>query len=325
MRRNHFGKFLALCFSKRCNSSPIASSPFHGCSIPHSYRASPFPRSPRPDADPPIASAFAPGGLRLFSQPPKAVPFCASTLVGLKGLVVEGACALKISFQRRSGFDPKRLLSLPQQFLWKRFMPVGHGDEVVYGLLGANVAVFLLWRIVDPSFMGKHFMISLDNFKSGRLHTLITSAFSHSDFHHLLTNMIGLYFFGPSIVSLFGPEFLLKLYLGGALGGSVFYLAHKAFMVPSSKGYRGWDESRIPGLGASAAVNAIILLHVFLFPKNIYYVNLIIPVPAALLGAFLIGSDLWRIKKGEEHISGAAHLGGAVVAALVFARIKRWI
>lgn len=37
------------------------------------------------------------------------------------------------------------------------------------------------------------------------------------------------------IASLFGPEFLLKLYLGGALGGSVFYLAHKAFMVPSSK------------------------------------------------------------------------------------------
>lgn len=35
--------------------------------------------------------------------------------------------------------------------------------------------------------------------------------------------------------------------------------------------------------GASAAVNAIILLDVFLFPKNIYYVNLIIPVPAMLM------------------------------------------
>ncbi|RRT41863.1 hypothetical protein B296_00037808, partial [Ensete ventricosum] len=35
--------------------------------------------------------------------------------------------------------------------------------------------------------------------------------------------------------------------------------------------------------GASAAVNAIILLNVFLFPKNIYYINFIIPVPAALM------------------------------------------
>lgn len=35
--------------------------------------------------------------------------------------------------------------------------------------------------------------------------------------------------------------------------------------------------------GASAAVNAIILLDVFLFPKKIIYLNLIIPVPAILM------------------------------------------
>lgn len=29
--------------------------------------------------------------------------------------------------------------------------------------------------------------------------------------------------------------------------------------------------------------------------------------------------------QGDEHISGSAHLGGAVVAALVFARLKHWI
>ncbi|XP_008805162.2 RHOMBOID-like protein 12, mitochondrial isoform X1 [Phoenix dactylifera] len=142
-------------------------------------------------------------------------------------------------------------------------------------------------------------MISLDNFKSGRLHTLLTSAFSHSDLDHLVTNMIGLYFFGTNIGKLFGPEFLLKLYLAGALGGSIFFLVHKALIVPSTEGYRGWDSSRIPGLGASAAVNAIILLDVFLFPKNIIYVNLIIPVPAILMGAILIGTDLWRVKKGR--------------------------
>ncbi|RWW77019.1 hypothetical protein BHE74_00014842, partial [Ensete ventricosum] len=74
-----------------------------------------------------------------------------------------------------------------------KWMPLASGDGVVFGLIGANVAVFLLWRIADPAFMRKHFM------------------------------------------------------------------------------------------GASAAVNAIILLNVFLFPKNIYYINFIIPVPAALM------------------------------------------
>lgn len=43
--------------------------------------------------------------------------------------------------------------------------------------------------------------ISLDNFKSGRLHTLITSAFSHIDGGHLIANMIGLYVFGKSVRS----------------------------------------------------------------------------------------------------------------------------
>lgn len=192
-------------------------------------------------------------------------------------------------------------------------------------MIGANVAVFVLWRIADTRFMRKHFMISLDNVKSGRLHTMLTSAFSHAELEHLVSNMIGLYFFGTSIGRLFGPEYLLKLYFAGALGGSIFFLLHKVLMAPSPKGTFGLDYSRIPGLGASAAVNAIILLDVFLFPKNIYYVNLIIPVPAMLMGALIIGTDLWRVRKGEGDISGSAHLGGALVAALAWARIKGWI
>ncbi|XP_065009366.1 RHOMBOID-like protein 12, mitochondrial isoform X2 [Musa acuminata AAA Group] len=289
MRRNH--SLLLHLFWKE-GRNPISSS--HGrfllSSAPESHGASSLsgrlPRPWRSEANP------LPSGLvtrHLFSRPSQAATrahFCAAPAVGLKGLVVDGVRALKISFQRRSGFDPKRLLSSHGFPHWRKLMPLANGDGVVFGLIGANVAVFLLWRIADPAFMRKHFMIG----------------------------------------NLFGPDFLLKLYLAGALGGSIFYLVHKAFMVPSSKGYRGWDESRIPALGASAAVNAIILLNVFLFPKNIYYINFIIPVPAVLMGAFLIGTDLWRIKQGEGHISGSAHLGGAVVAALVWAGIKkRWI
>jgi membrane associated rhomboid family serine protease len=99
-------------------------------------------------------------------------------------------------------------------------------DGVVWMLIGANAAVFMLWRMADPGFMRRHFMvsevinqglctkkevitgtslaycneqISLDNFKSGRLHTLLTSAFSHAETDHLISNMIGLYFFGTSV------------------------------------------------------------------------------------------------------------------------------
>ncbi|GLT25179.1 hypothetical protein SLA2020_003250 [Shorea laevis] len=198
-------------------------------------------------------------------------------------------------------------------------------NDMVLGLLVSNVAVFLLWRIADQKFMMNNFTISVENFKSGRLHTLITSAFSHIDIEHIVSNMIGLYFFGISIGNTFGPQYLLKLYLAGAIGGSVFYLVHHAYLALASKGHREWrmDPSKTPGLGASGAVNAIMLLNIFLNPMATLYFDFIIPVPAMLLGVFLIGKDLWRMTEGNSHISGSAHLGGAAVAAIAWARIRR--
>ncbi|EEF47741.1 conserved hypothetical protein [Ricinus communis] len=182
--------------------------------------------------------------------------------------------------------------------------------------------------VVDPSLYeqgGTLFgLISLDNFKSGRVHTLITSAFSHINLEHIISNMIGLYFFGTKIARSFGHEYLLKLYVAGAIGGSLFYLVHHAFMALSTKEHRMWmDPSRTPGLGASGAVNAVMLLDIFLDPRATLYLNYIIPVPAILLGIFLIGKDVLRIIEGNSNISGSAHLGGAAVAAIAFARIKK--
>ncbi|PRQ23189.1 putative peptidase S54, rhomboid domain-containing protein [Rosa chinensis] len=115
---------------------------------------------------------------------------------------------------------------------------------MVLGLVVANVAVFLLWRIADPIFMYKNFTISLNNFTIGRLHTLITSAFSHVDIGHIISNMIGLLDFT------FGLEFLLKLYLARAIGGSVFYLVHHAFLAASLKNqpFGIMDASKAPVL-----------------------------------------------------------------------------
>ncbi|KAK1614934.1 hypothetical protein QYE76_020451 [Lolium multiflorum] len=165
-------------------------------------------------------------------------------------------------------------------------------------------------------------VISVDNFKSLRLHTLLTSAFSHIDAKHLFNNMLGLYFFGSSIARIFGPAYLLQLYVEGAIFGSTFFLGEMIFLASRKEGFRGWNT---PALGASAAVNATILLYIFMFPMSKIYLLFFIPLPAALVGAGLIGADLWRVKKGKSRVSGSAHLGGALVAALLFAEIKGWI
>ncbi|KAF5934087.1 hypothetical protein HYC85_030258 [Camellia sinensis] len=237
-------------------------------------------------------------------------------------------------FDNRVGFLrtqlPKRGFEIniqAQRRVWQSWLQRLTPDSVVLGLILTNIAVFMLWRITDQQFMLKNFTISVENFKSGRVHTMVTSAFSHIDIGHLVSNMIGLYFFGVNIGRVFGPEFLLKLYFSGAVVGSIFYLVHHAFIAPSSKNERNWriNPSSIPGLGASGAVNAIMLLDIFLFPKNTLYLEFIIPVPAILLGIFLIGKDILRILEGDSQISGSAHLGGAVVAAIAWARIRKRI
>ncbi|KAF7023880.1 hypothetical protein CFC21_036309 [Triticum aestivum] len=228
-------------------------------------------------------------------------------------LTARAAGSLELfSLQRRRSSD---LLSSSSTFLrrvpWGRWLP--SADGMVLMLMGANVAVYMLWHMASPDFMRDHFSISLDNLKSGRLHTLLTNAFSHYDSGHLFGNMMGLYFFGSNISSAFGPAFLLKLYIAGALVGSTFFLVDKAFIAPRRQ-------------GASAAVNAIMLLHIFLKPKGLIYLYMVIPVPAALVGVAWIGLDLWRVNKGQSQTSGASHLGGTLVAALMWARIRKgWI
>lgn len=132
-------------------------------------------------------------------------------------------------------------------------------DNLVLGLIIANTAVFMLWRLANSRFMMNNFtvstqmcytllilcdmltflflfciskkekehiklkswldyctsltwfvpwltfseQISVENLKSLRLHTLITSAFSHFDTGHIMHNMIGLYFFGSHVCSSF--------------------------------------------------------------------------------------------------------------------------
>ncbi|KAK6921016.1 Peptidase S54, rhomboid domain [Dillenia turbinata] len=208
---------------------------------------------------------------------------------------------------------------------WRSWLPRPTTEGMVLGLLVANTAVYLLWRVADTTFMLRNFTISVNNITSGRLHTMITSAFSHIDIGHLISNMIGLYFFGMSIGREFGPEFLLKLYLAGAVAGSIFYFLHHTYLARSSQGQGMWtaDISNKPGMGASGAVNAILLLDIFLFPTATLYFQFFIPVPAMLLGVFLIGKDVLRIIQGDSHVSGSAHLGGAVVAALAWARLRK--
>eukprot|EP00850_Spirogloea_muscicola_P008929 SM000049S16700 [mRNA] locus=s49:132098:136369:- [translate_table: standard] len=172
--------------------------------------------------------------------------------------------------------------------------------------------------------MARHFQISVESLKNGRLWTAFTSSFSHRDGMHLLTNMIGLYFFGSEVGQLFGGRFLLSLYMAGALGCSISHVLYYTLIVPQiEKGHYGYfrpPRYSPPALGASGAVNALVLFYCLLFPSRIIYLNLILPVPAVLLGAAFIFQDIIGAVHEGSRTAHAGHLGGAFVGLLAWLR-----
>src|SRR3989442_4929370 len=55
-------------------------------------------------------------------------------------------------------------------------------------------------------------------------HRLVTSAFLHADWGHLLFNMLSLYLFGRAVEFALGPGHFLLIYFGAIVGGNLLSL-----------------------------------------------------------------------------------------------------
>ncbi|AAG51876.1 hypothetical protein; 30326-27670 [Arabidopsis thaliana] len=123
-----------------------------------------------------------------------------------------------------------------------------------------------------------------------------------------------------------GPLYLLKLYFAGALGGSVCFLSYHALLATlKGEGVVIKDhQSTAPIsqlLGADGSMFAIALLDMFIYPKVTTYFALMLRVHRIIN----LGVEILNIPEGgPNHIaSSSGQLGGVVVAAMAWARIKK--
>ncbi|KIR28711.1 hypothetical protein I309_02203 [Cryptococcus deuterogattii LA55] len=162
---------------------------------------------------------------------------------------------------------------------------------LVYGLIGINGAVFLLWqyalssaqRFRDPSllyFLRNNFILNEVNVFSGRIWTLVTSAFSHSNGTHIFVNCLGLYFLAPAAASIMGSASFLGLYLGAGVFSSLVSLGYHRFSQ-----HRWWGSE-----GASGAIYACLAYYGALFPNSQVLLFFVIPMPVwvAIGGIFAV-------------------------------------
>lgn len=154
--------------------------------------------------------------------------------------------------------------------------------------------------------------------------SMITAAFLHADWSHLLGNMFILWFFGRKLEDMLGPTKFGLFYLVCVLvSGTGSVLGRTA--LPLTQGV-------IPGLGASGAIMGIVAAYLFLYPHQriltLILVGIIpIPlrIPAWVFILYTVTRDIlggWLEQEFQQVgylyslVDSFAHLGG-VIAGLM--------
>lgn len=145
--------------------------------------------------------------------------------------------------------------------------------------------------------------------------TLLTYAFVHENFFHILFNMLNLYWFGQIIREYLGDRRLISLYVLGALAGGVFFLLAYNFL-PVFQGRIGQ-----PVIGASASVTAIIVAAATLLPDYTFMLILLGPVKIKWIAAVVVIISLAGINGGNPG-GEITHLGGALLGFLFVKQLK---
>jgi len=162
----------------------------------------------------------------------------------------------------------------------------------------------------------------------------LTAGFAHDpeSVRHIFGNMLGLYFFGRPLEDRYGGREFLRFYLAAILIGNITWGLRQYFFVdPPTMEMGGRLVANWPHLlGASGAVIACIILFIVQNPRATLLANLMVPVPAWLIGVLYIAMDLVGVatQRGDETlVAYDVHLTGAAfaVAYWYFGWNFRWV
>ncbi len=136
---------------------------------------------------------------------------------------------------------------------------------------------------------------------------LVSHAFLHANWPHLIINMLVLLSFGQSVEKNFtllfnslGPLFYLLLYFGAILVSPIYSLI------------RNRNNYMYNAVGASGAVSAVVFTSILLAPLSQIYFFAIIPIPGILFAVlYLLYS--WQLSKhNRDNIAHDTHFIGAL-------------
>ena len=180
-------------------------------------------------------------------------------------------------------------------------------------LIGINLAAFALelaqggevdsfvrrWGLVPTDVLGAEGRAALV--------TLLTSAFLHAGWLHLLSNLLYLGVFGLPVERRVGPGRFALVYIASAVVGSLAYLVAQ-------------PASQTPAVGASGAIAGVIAAHLVLFPgatlgtlAPVLFLSVVETAPTLLLLLLWLATQVFSSVTSLTTSTGIAwwaHLGG---------------
>jgi len=198
-------------------------------------------------------------------------------------------------------------------------------NVIVFVVLGSLMAFSMIFEI-DSVFglIYNQFSIPalLGDFLS-RPWTILTYAFVHDlpGILHILFNMVTLYWFGKLFIEYLGSDKLVAVYILGALAGAIFYLlAYNTIPFFANKAV----GNSISMVGASAAINAIVVAIATLLPDYTFFLLLIGPIRIKYIAAVIVFlSFLGTV--GNNSGGNIAHLGGALIGFMYTKQLQSGI
>jgi membrane associated rhomboid family serine protease len=171
--------------------------------------------------------------------------------------------------------------------------------------VGLSILAFQNRELLNKLILYPYIMARQQN----QWYRIITHAFIHADWMHLIFNMIALWSFGAFVFGALSDKassptlHFYVMYFGAILFSSISDVAKQK------------NNQHYASLGASGAVSAVIFFSILLNPWTLIYV-FFIPCPGIIFGVLYLVYSNYMSKRGGDIINHDAHFYGAIFGIL---------
>ena len=171
------------------------------------------------------------------------------------------------------------------------------------------ITVIVSWRcFIDPILSKKLAFSPFLVVHKKQFSQIVSHAFVHNNWQHLLFNMFTFYFIGIHVeksCKILFEQYYILFYLAIYIGGIIFASGYMLLTKRNNPSYSS--------VGASGGVSAIVFAFILFEPlQKLYLFALPIGIPAFIFGILFLVASMYLAKQNNDSIAHDAHISGAI-------------